>query len=271
MLQVLLALGLAQPDAHWPGLHIATTSPTPPVAPPPPSASDGMFSPGHRCGNPHQPIAMFVDSAAGCHALALEQKHNQLGTIEYFAWSAFTLYCYGCAELEVDSGSLVPDIHYDVYEVYTLPFYDPVAHWAERGPCFDTPGWHNSDFATCATYAERHWCIDGVMEWLDHFGGAPFRYPEQNCCACGGGSSVAPAPSPPPSQHPLPCVDLQLQGMPAPERHMVMLVVPGGAVEGGDGGVVQRWFDPNRKSCSDYAIRGATALATTLARSAPRA
>ncbi|KAJ1616117.1 hypothetical protein T492DRAFT_1108718 [Pavlovales sp. CCMP2436] len=195
---------------------------------------------------------MFIDSAEGCQRLVVQQRHNALGTLEYFAWSLYTLYCYGCSEAEVLSGSRVPDKSYDVYVVYSMPWYDPVMHFAQRPICHDTPGWHNPDFSTCATYAERHWCIDGVMEWQEHFGGEAFRYPEKHCCACGGGSATAPAPSPPPSDNPLPCVDLLLHGTPAPEQHLVRLATPGQA---GLVGPVSKWHDPSEKTCADYAVK----------------
>jgi hypothetical protein len=181
-------------------------------------------------------------------------KHDKAGTLEYFAWSDFTLYCYACAESEVKGSNLVPDSHYDVYEVYARPFYDPVAAWAHKPPCYDTPGWHSPDFDTCQAYVERRWCIDGNIEWAEHYGGVAFRSPEKNCCACGGGSAVAPAPSPPPSHNPLPCVDLKLQGMPDAAHHLVLLTVPG---QQPAGVVLSAWRDPLSKRCSDYAIKGA--------------
>jgi len=256
----LALLAVAQASDRWPGLHIARSpgSPHAPSAPPPPPAPNGILRGGYRCGNAHNPLAMFVDSAAGCRQRAAEQRHNALGTVEYFAWSSFTLYCYGCSAAEVQSGSLVPDVHYDVYAVYAPPFYDPVAAFMQRAACYDTPGWHNPDFNTCETYAERRWCIDGVIEWVEHFGGAAFRYPERNCCVCGGGSSVAPAPSPPPSEHPMPCVDLKLQGTPRPHEHLVLLAVPGQAEPGV---AVRPWADPANKGCADYAVKGARTFA----------
>lgn len=248
MLGTVLLLGLAGTE-RWPGLHISR-SPSLPSPPPPPRMPSGVFSTGHRCGNSHSPVAMFVDDIAGCQALVMGQKHDAKGTMLYFAWSSFTLYCYGCAEAEVQAGSLVVDRYYDVYEVYSIPFYDPVAAFASRPPCWDTPGWHSGNYETCQVFAERHWCIDGTMEWLEMYGGQAFRFPEQNCCVCGGGSTIAPAPSPPPSDHPLPCVDLLLRA--SVQAQASTLVVPGSFEPGT---VVRRWTDPASKSCDDYAIR----------------
>jgi len=55
----------------------------------------------------------------------------------------------------------------------------------------DTPGWENGVDKTCSTYVTEGWCTDGTVnpefEWTV---GGGFNYPEQNCVACGKGTSL---------------------------------------------------------------------------------
>mmetsp|Transcript_12352 Transcript_12352/g.36967 ORF Transcript_12352/g.36967 Transcript_12352/m.36967 type:complete len:580 (+) Transcript_12352:52-1791(+) len=241
---------------RFPGLTLAPSPPPPPwdasqfvAMPPPPYVPDGVHLAGHRCGNPHRPLDMFIDNAADCQRIVYASHHDSEGTMEFFSWSAYTLYCYGCARSEVEDGAAMAEPHYNVYEVFSPPFYDPVRAFADAhiAGCFDTPGWHDSEYRSCDRYASERWCVDGFVEWPEVHGGHKNHDPEENCCVCGGGSDVAPAPSPPPSDHPLACVDLVAQ-VDTP----TLFVTPGSELPGQQ---VHAWRDAMGKSCKDYELK----------------
>lgn len=56
--------------------------------------------------------------------------------------------------------------------------------------CADTDGWSNGHGYDCAAYASK-WCLNGAAktgsEWAM---GKSFKYPENNCCACGKQTSA---------------------------------------------------------------------------------
>lgn len=62
---------------------------------------------------------------------------------------------------------------------------------AEYPGCEDTPGFCTGRLANgscfgCNHFREEHWCEHGSpVQGKEHFLGAGFGYPEQNCCVCG--------------------------------------------------------------------------------------
>ena len=67
---------------------------------------------------------------------------------------------------------------------------------ASDGSCHDTPAWDNHSGRNCTDYASQ-WC-DGRSfrmgaAWA---GGAPFNFPERNCCACGASRTRLAASAP---------------------------------------------------------------------------
>ena len=57
-------------------------------------------------------------------------------------------------------------------------------------PCYDIPGFTNGGGYGCNDYETRGWCASGgAVQGNEWTLGAQYQYPEQHCCACGGGSS----------------------------------------------------------------------------------
>jgi hypothetical protein len=54
--------------------------------------------------------------------------------------------------------------------------------------CISTAGWTNGAGPDCALYEREGWCKNGAVreQWTT---GQPWQFPEQNCCACGGGKT----------------------------------------------------------------------------------
>lgn len=75
------------------------------------------------------------------------------------------------------------------------------AHTVPVKQCVDTPGWDNGmadcdgegcapgSGYTCAAYFRNEWCKAGMVK-SPEFAGEEFDFPEENCCACGGGTST---------------------------------------------------------------------------------
>lgn len=76
------------------------------------------------------------------------------------------------------------------------------AHTVPVKQCTDTKGWDNGledcdgpyciagQGHTCAAYFNEMWCKAGMVR-TPALAGEAFDFPEDNCCACGGGSSVS--------------------------------------------------------------------------------
>lgn len=214
---------------------------------------------------------MFVDTAQQCQELVYERKHNAKGVLEYFAWSDFTLYCYGCAQSEVEDTALQAEGHYDIYATFQAPFYDPVEHFTAAGlvDCYDTPGWHSEEYLTCTDYAQRRWCVDGAVAWPAHYGGARHRSPEEHCCVCGGGSHELPAPSPPPSDSPRPCLDLAVEVSASGQVSSPATLLSPGSLHRGT--LHEAWVDPHNLSCADYEVKCAARHGTARGRAGAKA
>ena len=73
-------------------------------------------------------------------------------------------------------------------------------------PCTDTPGWKNSQEATCEEYATDGHCQGGAfLPKHDWAAGKEYGFPELHCCVCGKAADsppplpLRPPPPPPPS------------------------------------------------------------------------
>ena len=128
---------------------------------------------------------------AGCEAYLADGHCNGQGFADGHMWTAGEEYGY-------------PELHCCVCGK-DIPE-------EEKGPCTDTPGWHNQYDSTCADYVKDARCAGKAIrkgnEWAF---GAEWKFPEHNCCACGKPADVMPPPSPPskppPPPSPPPCFD----------------------------------------------------------------
>jgi len=74
------------------------------------------------------------------------------------------------------------------------------AHTVPVKQCVDSPGWDNGlkdcdgvgckegSGYTCEAYFANEWCKAGMVR-APEFAGAEYEFPEENCCACGGGEA----------------------------------------------------------------------------------